>query len=68
MPSMFTDDISRDNAQIRWCQDRCKRCNSIFTVTLLKNDIPIATKCMIDTKGHGESLYIYNKYDLKNII
>lgn len=65
IPQMFTDRINQGNAQIKWCFYRCKVCNSIFTVTLLYNDVPVATKCMME---HRYNMHIYSKEELKGII
>jgi len=56
VPSIYNgsnkNSITVDNAQIRWCQDRCDHCKSIFTVTIYKNDTPSAYKCMSCDKQH----------------
>jgi hypothetical protein len=48
--SMFSEglpnSIHGDNAQIKWCRERCEKDNSIFTVQLLADDIPVALKCL----------------------
>lgn len=53
--SLFTTDTKNSmdgSEQIRWLINRCQKCNSRFTVTLLKDDIPIATTCMSCTNAH----------------
>ena len=48
-PSMYSEGNKNsmdESSQIRWCVERCPRCHSIFTVQILKDDIPAALKCM----------------------
>jgi hypothetical protein len=64
LPSLFIEgEIEVSSAQIRWCRIRCTTCNSIFTVTICKDDIPLATKCMENHKKEN-TLEIYSKKDL----
>ena len=48
VPSLYIagnpNSITADD-QISWLEDRCKRCNSIFTVRVKKDDIPVALFC-----------------------
>jgi hypothetical protein len=48
--SMFSEglpnSVNVDNAQIRWCRERCEKDNCIFTVQLLVDDIPVVLKCL----------------------
>jgi hypothetical protein len=63
--SMYTENTPNSmgaESQIRWCYLRCKMCHSIFTVTVLKDDIPVATKCMC-----CDTLFIYHEKDLKEM-
>ena len=64
LPSAYTEgnnnSMSSDD-QIRWLHSRCNRCNSIFTITVLKDDIPVQRKCM-----SCDELYIYREQDLKD--
>ena len=66
VPSIYNEGhphaLTPENAQIRWCVQRCHKCNCLFTVQLLANDIPTAYKCM-----SCDTLYMYNENELKNM-
>ena len=47
--SLYTTDTKDSldgSSQVRWFINRCSKCNSIFTVTILKDDIPVSTACL----------------------
>ena len=52
---LFTEDIDSNTAEYRFCYERCQHCFSIFTVTILKGGIPLATKCLMGHSILGDS-------------
>lgn len=48
-PDLYVDgnpNSVMDFDQVKWLDFRCPRCNSIFTVTIKKDDIPVESRCM----------------------
>jgi hypothetical protein len=63
---IFTDQIDRNTAQIKWCWERCRYCYSLFTVTIMKDDIPLATKCMIGHNTLGDTtVHLWREGEIK---
>jgi len=66
VPSIFNEGqpnaLNQDNAQVRWCLERCKKCHSLVTLQVLANDIPCFLKCMVCDEQH-----IYSEEDLKEM-
>lgn len=66
VPSIFNENernaLTADNAQIRWCIERCKKCFSITTVMFLAKDIPSFLKCMVCNES-----YLYSEDDLREM-
>lgn len=65
VPSIFhegKDEVNSDNAQIRHASQRCSKCNSIFTIQILKDDIPASLKCL-----SCNETYMYSEEELRNL-
>jgi len=66
VPSIFNEGQSNaltpDNAQVRWCVERCKKCKSLVTLMILASDIPCYLKCMVCDEQH-----IYSEQDLEKM-
>ena len=66
IPSIFNEGQSNcltpDNAQVRWCVERCKKCRSLVTVIVLASDIPCFRRCMV-----CDDIHLYSEDELKKM-
>ena len=66
VPSIYNDSkpnaLRTENAQIRFCVDRCGHCNALTTIQFLANDIPCFLRCFACNTER-----LYSEEDLKEM-